>query len=83
LPDACNAHQKFPFTRLVCVCIFFHTALLMKGGACSCVRVPLGFVIRKAFDLQRKPPPGIFRELTIIDWRRTWALRWCAIGHRP
>jgi putative membrane protein len=55
LPVLWRTHEKFPLTTLVYVCIFLHALVLIMGGAYSYARVPLGFALQDAFDLQRNP----------------------------
>jgi putative membrane protein len=55
LPLLWRTHEKFPLSTLVYVCIFLHALVLMLGGAYSYARVPLGFAIQDALDLQRNP----------------------------
>lgn len=55
LPLLWRTHEKFPLTTLVYVCIFLHALVLIMGGAYSYARVPLGFALQDAFDLQRNP----------------------------
>jgi putative membrane protein len=55
LPLLWRTHEKFPLSTLVYVCIFLHALVLMLGGAYTYARVPLGFAIQDAFDLQRNP----------------------------
>ena len=55
LPVLWRTHEKFPLTTLIYVCIFLHALVLIMGGAYSYARVPLGFALQDAFDLQRNP----------------------------
>ena len=55
LPVLWCTHEKFPLTTLIYVCIFIHSVVLIVGGTYSYARVPLGFAIQDAFDLQRNP----------------------------
>jgi putative membrane protein len=55
LPVLWRTHEKFPLTTLVYVCIFIHALVLIVGGTYSYARVPLGFALQEAFDLQRNP----------------------------
>jgi putative membrane protein len=55
LPLLWHTHEKFPLTTLVYVGIFFHALVLIIGGTYSYARVPLGFALQDAFDLQRNP----------------------------
>ena len=55
LPLLWYTRSRFPLTRLLYACIFLHAIVLMVGGAYTYARVPLGFAIQDAFDLQRNP----------------------------
>ena len=55
LPLLWYTRSRFPLTRLLYACIFMHAIVLMVGGAYTYARVPLGFAIQDAFDLQRNP----------------------------
>lgn len=55
LPLLWRTHQQFPLSTLVYVCIFLHALVLILGGAYTYARVPLGFAIQDALDLQRNP----------------------------
>ena len=55
LPLLWYTRSRFPLTRLLYACIFLHAIVLMVGGAYTYARVPLGFSIQEAFDLQRNP----------------------------
>ena len=55
LPLLWYTRSRFPLTRLLYACIFVHAIVLMVGGAYTYARVPLGFAIQDAFDLQRNP----------------------------
>jgi putative membrane protein len=55
LPVLWRTHEKFPLTTLVYVCIFIHALVLIVGGTYSYARVPLGYAIQEALDLQRNP----------------------------
>lgn len=55
LPLLWYTRSHFPLTRLLYACIFVHAIVLMVGGAYTYARVPLGFAIQDAFDLQRNP----------------------------
>ena len=55
LPLLWYTRSRFPLTRLLYACIFLHAIVLMVGGAYTYARVPLGFAIQEAFDLQRNP----------------------------
>ncbi|MBV5273576.1 MAG: DUF2238 domain-containing protein [Lamprocystis purpurea] len=48
-------YRRFPLSTLLYVCIFLHALVLMLGGAYTYARVPLGFDIAQALDLQRNP----------------------------
>ena len=55
LPLLWYTRSRFPLTRLLYACIFVHAIVLMVGGAYTYARVPLGFAIQDALDLQRNP----------------------------
>ena len=55
LPLLWYTRSRFPLTRLLYACIFLHAIVLMVGGAYTYARVPLGFAIQDALDLQRNP----------------------------
>ena len=55
LPLLWYTRSRFPLTRLLYACMFMHAIVLMVGGAYTYARVPLGFAIQDAFDLQRNP----------------------------
>ena len=55
LPLLWYTRSRFPLTRLLYACIFLHAIVLMVGGAYTYARVPIGFAIQEAFDLQRNP----------------------------
>jgi len=55
LPVLGATYRRFPLSTLLYVCIFLHALVLMLGGAYTYARVPLGFDIAQALDLQRNP----------------------------
>ena len=55
LPLLWYTRSRFPLTRLLYACMFMHAIVLMVGGAYTYARVPLGFAIQDALDLQRNP----------------------------
>ena len=55
LPLLWYTRSRFPLTRLLYACIFLHAIVLMVGGAYTYARVPIGFAIQDALDLQRNP----------------------------
>ena len=55
LPVLAVTYRRFPLSTLLYVGIFLHALVLMLGGAYTYARVPLGFDIAQALDLQRNP----------------------------
>ncbi|OAI51303.1 hypothetical protein AYO46_08260 [Betaproteobacteria bacterium SCGC AG-212-J23] len=55
LPVLWLTYRRFPLTTLLYACIFVHASVLLMGGAYSYARVPLGFEIAGALDLERNP----------------------------
>ncbi|MGQ0701128.1 MAG: DUF2238 domain-containing protein [Panacagrimonas sp.] len=55
LPLLWATYRRFPLTSLLYVCIFWHAAVLMLGGAYTYARVPLGFYLADLLDLSRNP----------------------------
>lgn len=55
VPLLLATRQRFPLTTLLYVLIALHALVLILGGAYTYARVPLGFWVAEAFDLQRNP----------------------------
>jgi putative membrane protein len=55
LPVLLVTYKRFPLTRLLYICIFLHSVVLMVGGAYTYARVPLGFEIQHLLGLARNP----------------------------
>ncbi len=55
LPILLLTYRRFPLTTLLYTLIFVHAVVLMVGGHYTYARVPLGFVLAKAFGLHRNP----------------------------
>jgi putative membrane protein len=55
VPVLVATYRRLPLSTLLYVCIFLHALVLMLGGAYTYARVPLGFQIAEALDLQRNP----------------------------
>lgn len=46
-------YRRFPFSRLVYVCVFIHMQILIYGGVHTYAETPLGNWAKEAFDLSR------------------------------
>jgi putative membrane protein len=46
-------YKKFPMSRVVYVCVFVHTLILIYGGVYTYAHTPLGNWAKEAFDLSR------------------------------
>lgn len=55
VPLLLATRQRFPLTTLLYVLIALHALVLILGGAYTYARVPLGFWVAEAFELQRNP----------------------------
>ncbi|MDQ8037259.1 MAG: DUF2238 domain-containing protein [Pedobacter sp.] len=53
LPLLLFTHKRFPLTPLLYTLIFLHALVLILGGHYTYAKVPLGFWVQEAFDLQR------------------------------
>lgn len=53
LPLLLFTHKRFPLTPLLYTLIFLHALVLILGGHYTYAKVPLGFWLQEAFDLQR------------------------------
>jgi putative membrane protein len=48
-----GTYKKFPMSRVVYVCVFVHTLILIYGGVYTYAHTPLGNWAKEAFDLSR------------------------------
>lgn len=53
LPLLLFTYKRFPLTPLLYTLIFLHALVLILGGHYTYAKVPLGFWLQEAFDLQR------------------------------